>query len=211
MRPPGPEWVLSDSILSSTNRTNSELLQSAKRVWPRISSYVRRQFNGEIPADERDRIAVDTWESVLQSVAKTLVRTKAAPRQIFDLDAYLIGAFQHRFIRAVRKEKRRSQIVQAFPPEELSRLAESGGNEWVEAFERGLSVRQIVESMDEWARDVWTSYEYGYPWRDIAARYGITEQQAKMRFRYAILKARDRVVPKSPTSSPDKRRREDDK
>ena len=211
MRPSGPEWVISDSALIGRGRPNSELLESAKRVWPRISSYVRRQFNREISADERDRMAVETWESVLQSVAKTLARTKTAPRRIFDLDAYLIGAFQHRFIRAVRKEKRRSQIVQSFPPEELSRLAEVGGSNWVEAFERGLSVRQIVDSMDDWARDVWTSYEYGYSWRDIAARYGITEQQAKMRFRYAILKARDRLAGKSPSSSPDKRRREDDK
>lgn len=154
MRPSGPEWVISDSALVGRGRPNSELLESAKRVWPRISSYVRRQFNREISADEGDRIAVETWESVLQSVARTLARTKTAPRRILDLDAYLIGAFQHRFIRAVRKEKRRSQIVQSLPPEELSRLAQLGGSDWVEAFERGLSVRQIVDSMDEWARDV---------------------------------------------------------
>lgn len=139
------------------------------------------------------------------------MRTKTAPHSILDLDAYLIGAFQHRFIRAVRKEKRRSQIVQSLPPEELSRLAEAGDKDWAEDFEKELSVRQIVDSMDEWARDVWTSYEYGYSWPDIGARYGITAQQAKMRFRYAILKARDRLVGKSPSSSADKWRREDDK
>lgn len=71
--PSGPEWVISDSTLVGRGRPNSELLESAKRVWPRISSYDRRQFNREISADERDRIAVETWESVLQSVAKTLI------------------------------------------------------------------------------------------------------------------------------------------
>lgn len=203
--------MLSDSILSVNNRQNAELVQSAKRVWPRIASYVRRQFNGEIPSDERDRLAVDTWEAVLQSIAKTLARTKVGPRTILDLDAYLIGAFQHRFIRAVRKEKRRAQIVQATAPDELSRLAELRSTDWSKDLERGLQIKQIVASMDEWARDVWTSYQYGYSWREIAARYGITEQQAKMRFRYAILKARDRITGKSPSGSPNKKRWEDEK
>src|SRR5438105_854332 len=120
----GPEWVLSDSSLGADKRPNSELLESAQRVWPRISSYVRRQFNGEISADERDRLAVETWEAVLRSISKTLARDNKAAISILDLDAYLVGAFQHRFIRAVRKEKRRSQIVQTTSPEELSRLAE---------------------------------------------------------------------------------------
>jgi len=202
--------VLSDSILSVNHRRNAELVQSAKRVWPRIASYVRRQFNGEIPSDERDRLAVETWEAVLQSIAKTLTRTKMASTTILDLDAYLVGAFQHRFIRAVRKEKRRTQIVQATAPDELSRLAELRSTDWSKDLERGLQIKQIVASMDEWARDVWTSYQYGYSWREIAARYGISEQQAKMRFRYAILKARDRITRKSPTGSPNTKRREDE-
>src|SRR5579872_6089035 len=86
----GPEWVLSDSSLSADKRPNSELLESAKRVWPRISSYVRRQFNGEISADERDRLAVETWEAVLRSISKTLARRNKTPISILDLDAYLV-------------------------------------------------------------------------------------------------------------------------
>ena len=202
--------MLSDSSLRADKRPNPELLESAKRVWPRISSYVRRQFNGEISADERDRLAVETWEAVLRSISKTLARGNKAPISVLDLDAYLVGAFQHRFIRAVRKEKRRSQIVQTTSPEELSRLAELRSADWSKHFERGLQIKQIVASMDEWARDVWTSYQYGYSWREIAARYGITEQQAKMRFRYAILKARKRITEPSRKDSPTKRQRESD-
>src|SRR5579862_8402077 len=111
MRTTGSEWIIPDSLVTADSGSSSELLEPAKRVWPKISSYVRRQFNREISPDERDRIAIETWESVLQSVAKTLERGKTAQPKILDLDAYLIGAFQHRFIRAVRKEKRRSQIV----------------------------------------------------------------------------------------------------
>ena len=58
LRPSGPEWVLSESTLHGDRNRNAELLDCAKRAWPRIASYVRRQFNDEIPADERDRLAV---------------------------------------------------------------------------------------------------------------------------------------------------------
>lgn len=203
--------MLSDSTLLAESGQNSDLLESARRVWPRISSYVRRQFNGEVSSDERDRLAVETWETVLYSMSKTLTRKKRTQFSVVDLDAYLIGAFQHRFVRGVRKEKRRSHMVQATSPEELSRLADLRTADWSKDFERGLQVKEIVASMDEWARDVWTSYQYGYSWREIATRYGITDQQAKVRFRYAILKARDRIRGKSPKNSPQKQRREDTK
>ena len=211
VRPPGPEWVLSQSTLSARDPRIAELLESAKRVWPRILSYVRRQFNREISTDERDRLAIETWEVVLQSVARTLERRKIKSNAITDLDAYLVGAFQHRFIRAIRREKRRAHIVQSTAPEELSRLAESRGSDWTTAFERELDIKEIVASMDPWARDVWASYQYGYSWREIAARYGLTEQRAKMRFRYAILKAREQLKEASGKSSRKEQRWEDPK
>ena len=208
---PGPEWVLSNSSLRIEGNENPALIETAKRIWPQLSSYVRRQFNGELPRDERDRLAIETWEAVLHSISKTIERNKGKKSAIVDLDAYLIGAFQHRFIRAVRKEKRRTQMVQSTSPDELSRLANRHRTEWPASLEQQLELKEIISSMDEWARDVWTSHQYGYSWREIAARYGITEQQAKMRFRYAILKARDRIAGKSPSSSPQQRQREDRK
>lgn len=203
--------MLSNSSLRLDGSENPILFESAKRIWPQLSSYIRRQFNGELPADERDRLAIETWEAVLRSISKTIERSKAKQSSILDLDAYLIGTFQHRFIRAVRKEKRRAHMVRATSAAELSRLANLHSARWLSSLEREIEVKEIVSSMDEWARDVWTSYQYGYSWREIAARYGITEQQAKMRFRYAILKARDRIAGKSPSSSPQKRQREDQK
>ena len=208
LRPSGPEWVLSESTLHGDRSRNAELLDCAKRAWPRIASYVRRQFNDEIPADERDRLAVETWEAVLRSVSKTLMVRKKSEQPVLDLDAYLVGAFQHRFIRAVRKEKRRNQIVEATSPEELEKLANARSTDWAEDFERRLQISQIVATMDPWARDVWASYQYGYSWRQIAQRYGLTEQQAKMRFRYAILKARKRITETSRKDSPTKPQRE---
>ncbi len=207
LRPTGPEWVLSESSLHPDGSQNTELLECAVRAWPRVSSYARRQFHREIAADERDRLAVETWEAVLRSVSKTLAN-KPNPKRVLDLEAYLVGAFQHRFIRAVRKEKRRGQLVQNISPEELSKLADGRGIDWSKDFERRLQVKQILALMDEWARDAWTSRHYGYSWREIAQRYGLTEQQAKMRFRYAIVKARQRITETSRRDSPQKPKRE---
>src|SRR5262249_44893112 len=143
---PGPEWVLSSSSLRIEGNQNPALIETAKRIWPQLSSYVRRQFNGELPRDERDRLAIETWEAVLRSISKTIERNKAKKSSIVDLDAYLIGAFQHRFIRAVRKEKRRAQMFQATSPEELSRLANLHSTEWTAGPEQQLEFREIISS-----------------------------------------------------------------
>jgi hypothetical protein len=41
--------------------------------------------------------------------------------------------------------------------------------------------------MDEWTRKVWAARQYGYSWHEIAEHFGLTEPQAKLRFRYGRL------------------------
>src|SRR5260370_1453925 len=57
---------------------------------------------------------------------------------------------------------------------------------------------QPGENSDEaldfaFAGKVWTARQYGYSWRYIATQLGLTEPQAKLRFRYAIGKLRARL------------------
>jgi hypothetical protein len=47
--------------------------------------------------------------------------------------------------------------------------------------------------MDEWTRKVWAARQYGYSWREVAIYLGLTEPQAKLRFRYAIGRLRTRL------------------
>jgi DNA-directed RNA polymerase specialized sigma24 family protein len=58
---------------------------------------------------------------------------------------------------------------------------------------KSIQVEKIIQSMDDWTRKVWVARQYGYSWREIAAFFGLTEAQAKLRFRYAIGRLRAKL------------------
>lgn len=186
--PPGSDWILSGS--HQTGDGNQELRECARRAWPRVLSYARRQVPIHVSTDEKDSLATEVWEGVLCSVSRTLGRTKRARQKIVDLESYLIGAFQHRLNRALKKDKRRHRTIELIPPAELAKLADTRNIDWVRELERDLQIQQIVARMDDWTRAAWAGRQYGYTWREIAQQSGMTESQAKMRFRYAIAKIR---------------------
>ena len=41
--------------------------------------------------------------------------------------------------------------------------------------------------------EVWAARQYGYSWREIAEHMGLSEHQAKLRFRYALRKLAARL------------------
>jgi len=112
----GPEWILSSFTSPSPGTQDhiNELVAVARRLWPRIQAHAVKEQPQKNP-DEAITIASDVWESTLQSVGKTIVRSNGRGIQIRDLDAYLFGIFVHRFNRALRKERKRREMFQYFP------------------------------------------------------------------------------------------------
>ena len=72
----GPEWVLSRFISPTAGPKDeiSELVVVARHLWPRIQAHARRE-QPEKNSDEALALATEVWESVLQSVAKTIQRS----------------------------------------------------------------------------------------------------------------------------------------
>jgi RNA polymerase sigma factor (sigma-70 family) len=192
----GPEWVIAHLHSdNSADPRHEELVACAQRLWPRVISYAKKQSTPSSSFDDKVALATEVWEKVLLSVAQTL---KRGEQEVVDLDAYLVGAFQHRFHRALRKERIRQRTLELVAPEELHVVVDNSKGDWLKKFEKDIQVRQIVESMDDWTREVWISRQYGYSWRDIAKQLGVTEQQVKMRFRYALAKVRLTLTERSP-------------
>jgi len=107
----GPEWVLSRFIspVGAAQDEIGELVIVARRLWPRIQKYARRE-QPEKNYDEALGLATEVWEGVLQSVAKTVQRSNRKNWRIKNTEAYLFGAFHHRFNRALKKERRQREI-----------------------------------------------------------------------------------------------------
>lgn len=183
-----PDWVLSAFLPSTKPRPDdvSELAVVARHMWPRVQAHARKELASTRP-DDAITLATEVWEAVLQSVAKTIHRTSSKNRPILDLEAYLFGAFHHRFNRALRKERRRRELIRHLPlSRDLERLRHAHDSEAVENLDRSIQIKQTIESMDNWTRRVWMARQAGYSWKEIAKHLRLTEPQVKLRFRYAI-------------------------
>ncbi len=188
-----PEWVLS-AFLSNTGRPSqdhvSELAIVAHRLWPRVQSHARKELADD-GFDDAIVLATDVWEALLRSVAKTMQRSEAKNWQSLNLEAYLFGTFNHRFNRALRKERRRREKCLPLS-RDLDRLRPAFDSAGVAELDRTIQIKQAVQSMDEWTRRVWMARRYGLSWKEIAKYLELTEPQAKLRFRYAIGRLRVR-------------------
>jgi RNA polymerase sigma factor (sigma-70 family) len=190
-----PEWVLSSFIppIAAPHHEITELIAVARRLWPSVQAHSYREQPGK-NSDEALAFASEVWEGVLRSVAKTIQRSNGRNWRIRDMEAYLFGAFHHRFNRALKKERRRLQTIQHLPTSrDLERLGQAHDSKAVRDLEQSIQLKQAVRNMDEWTRKVWSARQYGYSWKEIAMQLGLTEPQVKLRFRYAIGKIRARL------------------
>ena len=192
----GPEWVLSAFLPNAGARGQddvSELALVARRLWPRIQAHARKEVTNDNRSDDAVTLATDVWESVLRSVAKTMRRSNGRGRPILNLEAYLFGAFHHRFNRAIRQERKRREMVKYFPlGRDLEQLPQAHNLKSVANLDRSIQVKQTIENMDDWTRTVSMARLAGYSWKEIAEYLRLTEPQAKLRFRYALGRLRAR-------------------
>jgi RNA polymerase sigma factor (sigma-70 family) len=172
---------------------DAELITAASRLWPRVQAHARKELANQNP-DESAALAAEVWESVLQSVSKTLRRRNGKASGIVDLEAYLFGAFLHRFNRTLKKERRRQETIGLVASNvDLAELPGARDTKSPRDLEDSIHLKEVVQNMDDWTRKVWTARQYGYSWREIAEHMGLSEHQAKLRFRYALRKLAARL------------------
>ena len=194
-REQGPEWVLSTFASDNPEIQNeiSHLTMTARHLWPRVRAHAVSEQRQKHP-DEAIAMVTDVWEDVLHSVAKTILRANGRGPQVRDLDAYLFGAFHHRFNRALKKERKRGEIIRHLGSSwDIEKLAQTASLEAVKEIQRSVLVKEAIQNMDEWTKKVWAARQYGYSWREIATLFHLTEPQAKLRFRYAIRRLRAKL------------------
>src|SRR5258705_90085 len=97
---------------STSGFTFTMPMASVSTSRPRTLAHVRGELGGKEFAGERRALAAEVWDGVLRSVAKTRQRAKDHRPPISDLQAYLIGAFHHRFNRMLKREQRRMETIE---------------------------------------------------------------------------------------------------
>src|SRR5271157_642902 len=164
-----PDWVLSSSPSETRAQPlhpDNELISVASRLWPRVQAHARRALANK-NSDESVALAAEVWEGVLRSVAKTRQRRNGKGAEILDLEAYLFGAFHHRFNRALKKERRRQATIELVASShDLEQLPGARDLKSSRDLEHSIQVKEVVQNMDGWTRKVWTARQYGYSWRE---------------------------------------------
>lgn len=184
----GPEWVIAgpDDEAGSRSKSHERLLDAARSAWPNVLSYARL---ADVPDSEC--MATEVWEELLRSVLRTM-RRLGNLHHVTNLESYLIGAFRHRFQRALVKERQfRQKVLLTDSVEKLESLGRIPDWKPVERLERELQVQQALKLMDPWTRRVWSYVKYGYSIKEIAKRLDLTEFQVEFRYRRRLTRLRD--------------------
>ena len=189
---PGPEWVLSGANPRLDPATESELSKAARSAWPKALAHVR-QVQARDPFDDDGILVAEVWESVLQSVSKTLDRMNGRRGEIKDLEAYLLGSFYHRLGRALKKEERREETIYLVSSAQELELLDKTSRGVQDDIEGKVHAREILDRMDEWSRRVWIAREYGYTWKQIGDVLGTPGDSVMLRFRRRMKILRERL------------------
>ena len=178
-------WVILNGK-EDLDEAEAALRAAAVRVWPRAEAYARRELNGNGLGDETG-LGRDVWEQTLQSISRTLHRT-FSQGEIRDLDTYVFGAFAHRLKRLLKKQR----LLEFYPSNsDLADLRATQDWEWVENLEQSLELKEIVQHMDDWMKEVAFRRAFGHPWKLIGRDLGLGEAAAKKRFLRGLRKLRD--------------------
>jgi DNA-directed RNA polymerase specialized sigma24 family protein len=184
----GPEWVIAgpDDEAGNRSKSHERLLDAARSAWPNVLSYARL---ADVP--DCEFLATEVWEELLRSVLRTM-RRFGNLHHVTNLESYLIGAFRHRFQRALSRERQyRQKVLLTGSVEKLESLGRIQDWKPVEHLERALQVQQALKLMDPWTRRVWSYVKYGYSIKEIARRLDLTEFQVEFRYRRRLARLRD--------------------
>jgi DNA-directed RNA polymerase specialized sigma24 family protein len=202
MEKPDPygEWVLhqnSEASDSTVPAVDQVLLAAARAAWPRVLAHARLELRSKNSEAETEALAAEVWESVLKSVVKALQRKRDNGSQIANLEGYLFASFHHRFNRFLKSEQRRDDAVELVASSvDFDQIASAHDTRWASELETAIAIKEVIRHMDGWTRKIWQARQYGYSWKEISTWLGVTEQQAKMKFRYGLGKTRQSLLGK---------------
>jgi len=192
------EWVirrLQQEAGGDADPFPAAVMAAARVVWPRICTLVANEIEPQGSLREAEVLAAEIWEGVLRSVSRAIGRNGNYASSIRDPEAYLLVAFQHRFRRFQKAEHgRRDRFPAASTSLDLGLVEGALDATWILELERAITVRQVTDRMDPWTKKAWQARQFGYSWKEIAARSGLSEQAAKKKFEYGLEKTRQRIV-----------------
>jgi DNA-directed RNA polymerase specialized sigma24 family protein len=152
---------------------------AAQRTWCRAIEYATRHLGDQSRATE-------VVEDVAQSTAKA-----HQGKPIANPDSYFFSGVVRRVKRLLEREQRIEYVGSVV---DLTTLKATWDTASPARLDNHILAHEIIGFMDEEARYVFSRWAKDDEWEEIAEDLGTTPDAAERRFRYALQKARERVL-----------------
>lgn len=177
-----PVWIWESE--GPGTAVESDLLDAARRNWPRAVSYARRY-------QQDSSVAADILEKVLLATSRVAKARQKSGNPIRNLDSYLYVAFVRRFNPHLARQPK---------IEYVGSLQDLDGLRGIQAQaspltpEDQLLAKESLTYMTGQALDMFFLRASGHSWKKVARFLGTTPNSAQVLFNRAIAKVRARIM-----------------
>ena len=185
-------WIIDSSEKPVTELKKTQFVEAARRAWLRNLIHAQREVAHErFNAADPSSLAVEIWETVLRSVWKTFCSEKSEIH-IRNLTGYMIGAFQHRLSRYLKRTRCHNAVLEFFPTEKLLVLQTSDETSYgsMAKIHHKIQLEQVYAMLENDIRWAVVARTHGFTWQEVAKALGTDKQNLMMRVQYAIRKIR---------------------
>jgi len=177
-----PVWIWQSE--GSGTAVETDLLDAARRNWPRAVSYAQRY-------QQDSSVAADILEKVLLATSRVTRARQNSGNPIRNLDSYLYVAFVRRLNRHMARQPKIEFVGSLQDLDALSSVKNQGSPPTVED---ELLVRELLKFMSGHPRDMFFLRTSGYSWKEVARFLGTTANSAQVLFNKGVAKVRGRIM-----------------
>jgi len=176
-----PVWIWQSEDPEAAIET--DLLDAARRNWPRVLSYAQRY-------QQDSSVAADLLETALLATSRVKRARQKSGKPIRNLDAYVYIAFVRKFKRYLARQPKIQFVGSLQDVDTLSDIRRSKGPP---AVEHDLLAKELLQHMSHRTRQTFYLRTNGYSWKEIARFLKTTANSAQVLFNKEIGKLRSRI------------------
>jgi hypothetical protein len=176
-----PVWIWQSADPGAAIET--DLLDAARRNWPRVLSYTQRY-------QQDSSVAADILETALLATSRVKRARQKSGNPIRNLDTYVYVAFLRKFKRYLARQPKIQFVGSLQDVDTLSDIRHSKG---LPAVEHELLAKELLQHMSQRTRQTFFLRTNGYSWKETARFLQTTANSAQVLFNKEIGKLRSRI------------------
>ena len=177
-----PVWIWQSEGSGITVET--DLLDAARRNWPRALSYAQRY-------QQDSSVAADILEAVLRTTSRVKRARQKSGNPIRNLDTYVYVAFVRRFKRCLARQPM-IQFVGSL--QDVDTLLGIRTSKSAHTVEDELLAKELLQYMSQRTQQSFYLRTNGYSWKETARFLKTTANSAQVLFNKEIGKLRSRIL-----------------